>query len=541
MNGTALIRGLAATAATALTTLAIPDIAGAADYCVGQGLGCDDPHTVQSLDVALDRADDDALADRILLSAGVHVPSNGFSFRYHRLDGSVEIVGKGAGETIITRPSGASGEVLALDGAPGTSIHDVTLRVPENATNAPRALGTSNLAHHVAVDEHSNQVSVQQRFGVDLYGGGRLEDASVILDDAEDTTGVSVYDGGASIRRTNVIASTGVYLYADDGATVERSRITASYVGVHAYKGDNTIASTLIRFGENAGITATTVGGSGSDTTLDADGVTLVGAGMPWSYGASASNASNPARNATVNLRNSIVRGAASPFYASSKAGATGKVTVAASYSDYDPTGNSTEDGASINESNVSNVGDAGFVNAAAGDYHLLSSSPLIDAGDPATAQGLDLDGNPLVTDGNHDGTARRDLGAYEVSGPLPGPGAGGGQTGGQPAIDSAAPVISLFRATPTRRGARFRYTLSESAKVTLKVQRAIRGSRTRYRTIGTLTRTAASGANSARLRGRLARRVRISGRYRVRITAADTAGNRAAPKLARFRVLPRA
>lgn len=90
---------------------------------------------------------------------------------------------------------------------------------------------------------------------------------------------------------------------------------------------------------------------------------------------------------------------------------------------------------------------------------------------------------------------------------------------------------------TRTQRGTRFRYTLSEQAAVTLTIQRAIRGSRTRYRTIGTLTRTGASGANSTRLSGRLAKRVRISGRYRVRIAATDKAGNRAAPKLARWRV----
>jgi hypothetical protein len=50
MNGTTLARGLAASAAAALTTLALPALAGAADYCVGQNLGCDQPHTVQTLD-----------------------------------------------------------------------------------------------------------------------------------------------------------------------------------------------------------------------------------------------------------------------------------------------------------------------------------------------------------------------------------------------------------------------------------------------------------------------------------------------------------
>jgi hypothetical protein len=132
--------------------------------------------------------------------------------------------------------------------------------------------------------------------------------------------------------------------------------------------------------------------------------------------------------------------------------GATGTAIVAASYSDYDPSGNTTEENGSIIESNISNVGDAGFVDSANGDYHLLSSSPLVDAGDPATAQGLDLDGNPLVTDGNHDGTARRDLGAFEVPGPLPAQSPGGGQPVGQPALDVAAPSGCRRRSRPSRR-----------------------------------------------------------------------------------------
>jgi hypothetical protein len=72
---------------------------------------------------------------------------------------------------------------------------------------------------------------------------------------------------------------------------------------------------------------------------------------------------------------------------------------------------------------------------------------------------------------------------------------------------------------------------------VTLRVQRAVRGSRTRYRTIGTLTRNGASGTNRTRLSARLRKRVSRPGRYRVRITATDAAGNRSARRTARFRV----
>jgi parallel beta-helix repeat protein len=51
------------------------------------------------------------------------------------------------------------------------------------------------------------------------------------------------------------------------------------------------------------------------------------------------------------------------------------------------------------------------------GDYRLLFNSPCIDTGDPnymAEPNETDLDGNPRVFDGNRDGTAVVDMGAYE-------------------------------------------------------------------------------------------------------------------------------
>ncbi|MCX6376351.1 MAG: right-handed parallel beta-helix repeat-containing protein [Armatimonadetes bacterium] len=56
------------------------------------------------------------------------------------------------------------------------------------------------------------------------------------------------------------------------------------------------------------------------------------------------------------------------------------------------------------------------FRNAVVGDYHLLWSSPCIDAGTNVGAPPTDLDGNPRPIDGNIDGLAVTDIGAYEVA-----------------------------------------------------------------------------------------------------------------------------
>jgi len=57
------------------------------------------------------------------------------------------------------------------------------------------------------------------------------------------------------------------------------------------------------------------------------------------------------------------------------------------------------------------------------GDYHLLSTSPCIDAGDPNYSPELhgitDLDGNLRLVDGNRDGIAVVDMGTYEYVPPV--------------------------------------------------------------------------------------------------------------------------
>lgn len=55
------------------------------------------------------------------------------------------------------------------------------------------------------------------------------------------------------------------------------------------------------------------------------------------------------------------------------------------------------------------------------GDYRLQPTSPLIDAGDNAAPSipPTDLDGNVRISDGNGDGVARVDMGAYEAAKPI--------------------------------------------------------------------------------------------------------------------------
>jgi len=58
------------------------------------------------------------------------------------------------------------------------------------------------------------------------------------------------------------------------------------------------------------------------------------------------------------------------------------------------------------------------FVNPSAQDFHLVSSSPCIDAGTNVGAPTGDIEGKPSPIDGDGDGTATTDMGAYEYMPP---------------------------------------------------------------------------------------------------------------------------
>jgi hypothetical protein len=546
-----VVRCLTTATTAALLAGALPAVAGATDYCVNTSCG---GQSVQSFENAIDLADNADDADRIFLGAGTY--SGKFAFYYFGPNSRVEIIGQGAGQTVLTRSAPDDDEVLRLIAGPGSSVHDLTIRLPQGMQAGFGGLATKNAARRIEViDEDPTQVI--DRYGVELFDGGTLEDSSVRLSHLQDTTAVSFGVGGGAVRRSTLSARTGVYSY---GGTIERSRITGE-TGVLGDGNVTAISGSLIRVSavSGCGCGVLALARAGTHTKVNADGITIVGpGGVPNTYGAAVATEPALAYSADLNLTNAIIRGVSSSLFAAAGGGTTGQAKLAVSYSDYDPSGNDAiSANASIAEANVSNAGDAGFVDAAGGDYHLLPSSPLLDAGDPATAQGLDLDDNPLVADGDGDGVARRDLGASELQlapagGGDAGGGGGGGQQGGPPPGDTVAPVVSGFRAAPalfavTRastplaarvsRGTRFRYTLSEAARVTLKIQRALPGRRARYRTLRTLKRSGAKGANRIRFSGRLGRRALRRGRYRAVIRAVDGAGNRSAPRTARFRV----
>ena len=522
-----------------------PATAGATDYCVAPNTGCGGT-LVPNVEQALDLADNAGDADRVFLGAATYTASSVTGFYYSESGSPVEIVGQGEGQTTLTAPPAAS-FVVRLIGGPGTSVHDLTIKLPQSAAAGLKGLSTSNLGRRIAVIEDPAQAN--KRYGAELVNGGTLEDSSVALGNGQDTVGVLFESGGGTVRRSAVSAK--VAVHSEHGGTIEHSRVTGAEAAVEAFRNWTAISGSVIRFTASPGVGIGAQTRIGYPTTVTADGVTIVGPRLPNTFGAAAATGILTNSPVELSLTNSIIRGAAIPLYAAADV-STARITT--SFSDYDPSGNligGRGGSEHIVETNVSNVGDAGFVDAAAGDYRLLAGSPLIDTGDPVTQQSLDLDGNPLVADGNGDGIARRDMGAYELAAAAPPGPAGPPPT--LPGADTQPPLVTGFRAAPalfaiaragtpraarTPRGTRFRYTLSEAARVTLTIQRRRPGRRPR--TVGTLRRSAKIGTNSTRFTGRIGTRALSPGRYQALIRASDSAGNRSLRTATRFRIAAR-
>src|SRR4051794_12046485 len=543
-------------------SLAAAQPASAADYCVGNILCAPGVKLAPDLQTALDFAGLQPDADRIILGGGTYDAPDSNGWVYNS-PGPVEIDGGGIGDTVLTGP-GPVKQLLDLEGGPGTAIQGVSIQLPQMAALGT-ALFTNADVKDVAVSEQASQATTH--LGVSLIGDGTLEDSSVSMYPGSQATGVAL-GGSATLRNSTVSARTAVMSVY--GGSIQRSWLTGDDYALFARGGTTSIENSMLRVNSASGTGIGALALGSPHLVVNADGLTMFTGGFGGAHAGVHAEAYDVAgETVDISLKNSILRGFAIP--AEAVATGAGAATIQTSWSDYDASKTQATGNATVSKSHISNAANPGFINPFSGNFRLAPSSPLIDAGDPATPQGLDMDGNARVTDGNLDGTARRDIGAYEVPGPLPKdpppaeqpqsaadagePAAGGaaasaiaGSSNGS-AADTLAPVVSGFKASnksfavgrartalaAVLRGTTLRYSLSEAAKVTIKIQRARDG-----RAIGKLTRAARQGSNALKFSGRIGKRALKSGRYVAVLTATDAAGNRSAAKRVAFRVVTR-
>jgi hypothetical protein len=452
-----------------------------------------------------------------------------------RLDHVVAVGGDaGFGKTPELYERGPGGRGIEVDSGPG----DVALSAVDCEFAGGAGLGHGDA---IAVDGPGASADVVRSSmkaegsllgtGIIGFSGARLSLESVEIA-SEQTTGALIYEGSMTIRRSRVLGEYGVMAVGSGG--------TSSTAEVF----DSLLISTGGPAAESEAYD------DESTSSLTVVGSTIVGL---ESYAAVRSTHEAESGSATVTMRNSIARNLPAPTVPARDLLANGG-TIDATFSSFTSIVEENGGSASAPGSASNLTGDPLFVDPSKGNFALQSGSPLIDRGEPAlvAAGQLDLAGSPRSVDGNLDCVAAPDIGAFEVTGQsasCPDP---------FPAITKFAMTNRVFapkggkrprrgsaraaaRRKAVKRGTKFTYTLSEPARVKIRIERRKpggRGKKRRFSKVTTISQLKKSGRGATKFSGRARGRPLKPGKYRAKITATDSAGQTSAPKTLGFRIV---
>jgi hypothetical protein len=483
---------------------ALPAAAHANTYCVDTTPECNN----DNLALALFAASQNPGPDRVEIGAGDYEAAGGFHYAAGP-DNPVEIVGEGDATILRGKSLDPGGSTtLELAGA-GSSVRKLAIELPTDDSSYGLTV-THATAEDVTVRRMASggvgivaESATLQRVDVD---GGKV--------------GVLVAEGTIESSRISGVIGVRV-LTGAMAATIRRSHVEGNDIALQAFVSRVAVSDSVLVGGYGGGAEAHDQGSS-TPTEVDATHVTLVTRG-----GATGATATSLGPGgATVRLRNSIVAGFDAGVSRAEIAPGHAEVVVDHSVL---PPGPPV---AGMDETSILRLADPGFTDTEAGDYTLAAGSPALDAGAVLAGSGaVDILGRPRVADGDANGSALPDPGAFERPAPAPSGGGGGDGGGGPvpgggdagPAVDTRAPAIAGLRV----RHRRVRFALDEAARVTVKVSR-------RGKVVRRVQRDAAAGTVTVRLRRRA---IRLPGRYRVTVRAVDAAGNAALPVRAAFRV----
>lgn len=505
--------------------------ASAATICVPTGTACD--QTSPDLPAAISlAAGTPAVRDTIRLTAG--------DFTQNALVGAanpVDIVGagQGTGGTILRSPNSN----FSLDiQSPGSTVSNLRVRVENQAGMFESGIGlsaTGAVADGITV---LGEPGVDNAVGVIVRTGAILRNSLVQVPPGNANDAISAEEGTLI---ENVSAAGDQMVDARDaGPAVVIRRLrssTPSPIGIQTVgAGSVSVSDALIRLsgGSTGGglYAETTVGGS---PTIVARHVTVVGTGDSVNAGRGVyADGFDPGRTATIDVRDSIFHALSTDLEVEANAGIA---RIPISYSDYNPA--KVVDTSAGDAAVVAGAGNLlanpGFVDGAAADFRLRADSPLLDRGFPGAGSTADLDGRLRPNDGNGDGVAVRDPGAFEYQRPASPPGV----------TDTSAPLFRILsrRLKLNRRG-RVAMVLRGPANETAMSNgslglRSVRGRRALGRKSFSL-RPSARTVVTLRLTRKRTRRVRRLGKLGVilSVTVRDVAGN---ARTVRKRVMLRA
>jgi hypothetical protein len=424
------VAALAMAAPAAATTFCVPNTSFAA---------CPSGSTAQAnLETAMQTNPSDGTADKIYVAAGTQTETANGTFETAGTD-ALEILGAGpgtgAGATRLTSTGTGNQFVLLLNSRPVT-VRDLTIVIPSSFPNTLSAGAGALLTDDTLenVDVESQNAGTIGADAVVIGAGSSFSDGAIYPSSAGSETG-KVLDGfntadavvgSAEIVRTTITNPVaGVRLSVGNVVvTVRRSEIVnpVTYGFSVTGSGIGNVHNSVIRTDGSAYALADEQSSDGAVGILTASHVTMVRSGGSDTHPAIRSAVQTGATGSTnMNVNNSIVRGYLFSYDREAPIdGATsGSALLGLRYSDF-ASGTDGGDGSLTMSNNIN----ADPLFAGPTDFHLLAGSPAIDTADPNPSPALtdDFDGALRPVDGNGDGTALRDMGAYEYQPPAPPP-----------------------------------------------------------------------------------------------------------------------
>ena len=485
----------------------------------------------------------DGVPDRVFIPSGAQLPSNGVNFFPYEtgadfsLNDDLEVIGAGRDSTILTTNTSSNVYVVLLNNMPNRKVtmRDLTIRAPASFPDSGPAGFGSILQEEGDVFrrvnfESRNPVAPNHSgtSGVNVLRGGTFDDVR-FFGTAGGGFGQAFSTGqwfpGNSLEITDsdiVDFSGGITYSSNPGLPVHitRSHFRSDFGTVlGVYNALSSIENSVVEAGQTPPffVQATTANTDNANLVVKNSTILNLG-GSSVAFDVAAGNTA--VGSAGLGIYDSIVYGFEKSWTLAAGSGpGVGDANLDIAYSNIENQGVRTGGDGFANTANNNISQNPGFVGF--NDYHLSPSSPSIDAGSPSPGGLLDdIEGSVRPLDGNGDGVAVRDQGAYEAP-TLP-------TCSNDPSL-CPPPKITALKAKKITKKAKtiqFRFKSSKAARVKFTFKPT--GGKKPKRKTARAVKKAKAGANSFKVRKKKLK----PGRYLITIVATDSQGNKSTARV---------